>query len=138
MHIVRCDKNAMKDALSFRWRHAVPFQFNQRHIRILRMHINKQDPLSVLQPHRLCHATWVESSNYAFKDLLLKNQFLFKSLQLCVIIQAFLLSPSASMNIGSTAGIIGGVVFCLIILVIIIVCCCRYKKKKEQEQYAMG
>lgn len=43
-----------------------------------------------------------------------------------------------SMNIGSTAGIIGGVVFLLILLVIIIICCCRYKKKKEQEQYAMG
>lgn len=75
VHIVRCDENAMKDALSFSWRPAVPFQFNQRLIRILHMHINKQDPLSDLQRHPLCHATWVESSNYAFKDLLLKNQF---------------------------------------------------------------
>lgn len=42
-----------------------------------------------------------------------------------------------SMNIGSTAGIIGGVVAALIILVIVIYCCCCRKKKKEEE-YAMG
>ncbi|XP_071344852.1 cell surface A33 antigen-like isoform X2 [Trachinotus anak] len=42
-----------------------------------------------------------------------------------------------SMNIGSTAGIIAGVVAFLIILIIIIYCCCCRKKKKEEE-YAMG
>ncbi|XP_029354041.1 glycoprotein A33 (transmembrane), paralog a [Echeneis naucrates] len=42
-----------------------------------------------------------------------------------------------SMNIGSTAGIIGGVVALLIILIIIIYCCCCRKKKKDEE-YAMG
>nr|XP_033473246.1 cell surface A33 antigen-like [Epinephelus lanceolatus] len=42
-----------------------------------------------------------------------------------------------SMNIGSTAGIIGGVVAALIALIIIIYCCCCRKKKKEEE-YAMG
>lgn len=56
----------MKDVLSFRWRPHVPFQYNQRRIRILHMHIKKQDPLSFLQHHPLCHATWVQSSNYAF------------------------------------------------------------------------
>ncbi|KAM7014892.1 LOW QUALITY PROTEIN: cell surface A33 antigen-like [Tautogolabrus adspersus] len=43
-----------------------------------------------------------------------------------------------SMNIGSTAGIIGGVVAALIALIIIIYCCCCKKKKKEEEEYAMG
>ncbi|XP_070759361.1 cell surface A33 antigen-like [Enoplosus armatus] len=42
-----------------------------------------------------------------------------------------------SMNIGSTAGIIGGVVAFLILLIVIIYCCCCRKKKKEEE-YAMG
>ncbi|KAI4830906.1 hypothetical protein KUCAC02_002507 [Chaenocephalus aceratus] len=42
-----------------------------------------------------------------------------------------------SMNIGSTAGIIGGVVALLIVLIIVIYCCCCKKKKKEEE-YAMG
>ncbi|XP_068173294.1 cell surface A33 antigen-like [Antennarius striatus] len=42
-----------------------------------------------------------------------------------------------SMNIGSTAGIIGGVVAALIVLVIVIYCCCC-RKKKQQEEYAMG
>ncbi|KAG7234640.1 hypothetical protein INR49_004165 [Caranx melampygus] len=42
-----------------------------------------------------------------------------------------------SMNIGSTAGIIGGVVAALIVLIIIIYCCCCRKKNKEEE-YAMG
>ncbi|KAK5915563.1 hypothetical protein CesoFtcFv8_001143 [Champsocephalus esox] len=42
-----------------------------------------------------------------------------------------------SMNIGSTAGIIGGVVALLIVLIIVIYCCCCRKKKKEEE-YAMG
>ncbi|XP_040887242.1 cell surface A33 antigen-like [Toxotes jaculatrix] len=42
-----------------------------------------------------------------------------------------------SMNIGSTAGIIGGAVALLIILIIIIYCCCCRKKNKEEE-YAMG
>ncbi|XP_047435696.1 cell surface A33 antigen-like [Mugil cephalus] len=42
-----------------------------------------------------------------------------------------------SMNIGSTAGIIGGAVAVLIILIIVIYCCCCRKKNKEEE-YAMG
>lgn len=42
-----------------------------------------------------------------------------------------------SMNIGSTAGIIAGVVILLILLIIIIYCCCCRKKNKEEE-YAMG
>ncbi|CAJ1049476.1 cell surface A33 antigen-like [Xyrichtys novacula] len=42
-----------------------------------------------------------------------------------------------SMNIGSTAGIIGGVVAALIVLIVIIYCCCCRKKKKDEE-YAMG
>ncbi|KAM6943495.1 cell surface A33 antigen-like [Xenentodon cancila] len=42
-----------------------------------------------------------------------------------------------SMNIGSTAGIIGGVVAALILLIIIIYCCCC-KKKKQNEEYVMG
>ncbi|XP_061596755.1 glycoprotein A33 (transmembrane), paralog a [Cololabis saira] len=42
-----------------------------------------------------------------------------------------------SMNIGSTAGIIGGVIAALIILIIVIYCCCC-KKKKQDEEYAMG
>ncbi|KAK5874185.1 hypothetical protein PBY51_019157 [Eleginops maclovinus] len=42
-----------------------------------------------------------------------------------------------SMNIGSTAGIIGGVVALLIALIIVIYCCCC-RKKKEEEEYAMG
>ncbi|XP_045888789.1 glycoprotein A33 (transmembrane), paralog a [Micropterus dolomieu] len=42
-----------------------------------------------------------------------------------------------SMNIGSTAGIIGAVAAVLIVLVIIIYCCCCRKKNKEEE-YAMG
>ncbi|XP_060890998.1 cell surface A33 antigen-like isoform X3 [Labrus mixtus] len=42
-----------------------------------------------------------------------------------------------SMNIGSTAGIIGGVVAALIALIIIIYCCCC-RKKKQDEEYAMG
>nr|XP_046247699.1 cell surface A33 antigen-like [Scatophagus argus] len=42
-----------------------------------------------------------------------------------------------SMNIGSTAGIIGGVVAALIVLVIVIYCCCC-RKKKQEEEYAMG
>ncbi|KAJ8283085.1 hypothetical protein COCON_G00056040 [Conger conger] len=41
-----------------------------------------------------------------------------------------------SMNIGSTAGIIGGCVAGLLVLVIVIYCCC--KKKKKEEDYAMG
>ncbi|KAL7405862.1 hypothetical protein ABVT39_008946 [Epinephelus coioides] len=46
-------------------------------------------------------------------------------------------STDTSMNIGSTAGIIGGVVAALIVLIIIIYCCCCRKKKKEEE-YTMG
>ncbi|KAI4875997.1 hypothetical protein NFI96_031314 [Prochilodus magdalenae] len=42
-----------------------------------------------------------------------------------------------SMNIASTAGIIGGVLAGLLFLVVLICCCCR-KKKKEEEEYAMG
>ena len=44
---------------------------------------------------------------------------------------------AASMNIGSTAGIIGGVVAALILLIVVIYCCCCRKKNKEEE-YAMG
>ncbi|CAK6970791.1 cell surface A33 antigen-like [Scomber scombrus] len=43
-----------------------------------------------------------------------------------------------SMNIGSTAGIIGGVVAGLIVLIIVIYCCCCRKKKEKGEEYAMG
>ncbi|XP_068614902.1 cell surface A33 antigen-like [Brachionichthys hirsutus] len=42
-----------------------------------------------------------------------------------------------SVNIGSTAGIIAGVVAALVVLVIVIYCCCC-RKKKQQEEYAMG
>uniref|UniRef100_A0A3P8UB03 Ig-like domain-containing protein n=1 Tax=Amphiprion percula TaxID=161767 RepID=A0A3P8UB03_AMPPE len=42
-----------------------------------------------------------------------------------------------SMNIGSTAGIIAGVVAALVALIVIIYCCCCRKKKKDEE-YAMG
>ena len=49
----------------------------------------------------------------------------------------FSFNPAASMNIGSTAGIIGGVVAGLIALIVIIYCCCCRKKKKDDE-YAMG
>ncbi|XP_037611719.1 cell surface A33 antigen-like [Sebastes umbrosus] len=44
-----------------------------------------------------------------------------------------------SMNLGSTAGIIGGVVALLVVglLILIIYCCCCRKKKKDDE-YAMG
>ncbi|XP_061669369.1 cell surface A33 antigen-like [Syngnathoides biaculeatus] len=42
-----------------------------------------------------------------------------------------------SMNIGSTAGIIAGVVAVLIILVVVIYCCCC-RKKNEEEEYALG
>ncbi|KAF1392666.1 hypothetical protein PFLUV_G00030430 [Perca fluviatilis] len=42
-----------------------------------------------------------------------------------------------SMNIASTAGIIGGVIAALIVLIIVIYCCCCRKKKKDEE-YAMG
>ncbi|XP_053197103.1 cell surface A33 antigen-like [Scomber japonicus] len=38
----------------------------------------------------------------------------------------------ASMNIGSTAGIIGGVLAGLLCLVLLIFCCCRKKDQKEQ------
>ncbi|XP_035537963.1 cell surface A33 antigen-like [Morone saxatilis] len=43
-----------------------------------------------------------------------------------------------SMNIGSTAGIIGGVVFLIILLLIICICCYCCRKKKKEEEYAMG
>ncbi|XP_005466878.2 cell surface A33 antigen-like [Oreochromis niloticus] len=42
-----------------------------------------------------------------------------------------------SMNIASTAGIIGGVAAVLVILIIVICCCCCRKKNKDEE-YAMG
>ncbi|XP_060754672.1 glycoprotein A33 (transmembrane), paralog a [Neoarius graeffei] len=43
-----------------------------------------------------------------------------------------------SMNIGSTAAIIGGGVAGLFLLVLIICCCCRrYRRKKEAEEYAL-
>ncbi|XP_031162234.1 cell surface A33 antigen-like isoform X2 [Sander lucioperca] len=42
-----------------------------------------------------------------------------------------------SMNVASTAGIIGGVIAALIVLIIVIYCCCCRKKKKDEE-YAMG
>uniref|UniRef100_A0A8C4HZ27 Ig-like domain-containing protein n=1 Tax=Dicentrarchus labrax TaxID=13489 RepID=A0A8C4HZ27_DICLA len=42
-----------------------------------------------------------------------------------------------SMNIGSTAGIIGGVVFLIILLLIIGICCFCCRKKKKEEEYAM-
>ncbi|XP_032357630.1 glycoprotein A33 (transmembrane), paralog a isoform X1 [Etheostoma spectabile] len=42
-----------------------------------------------------------------------------------------------SMNIASTAGIIGGVIAALIVLIIVIYCCCCRKKKKDEE-YDMG
>ncbi|XP_056135120.1 cell surface A33 antigen-like [Lampris incognitus] len=43
-----------------------------------------------------------------------------------------------SMNIGFTAGIIGGAVAALVILVIIIYCCCCRKKNDNKEEYTMG
>ncbi|XP_029904454.1 cell surface A33 antigen-like [Myripristis murdjan] len=43
-----------------------------------------------------------------------------------------------SMNIGSTAGIIGGVVAALIVLIIIIYCCCCRKKGDKDEEYTMA
>ncbi|KAM6979918.1 glycoprotein A33 (transmembrane), paralog a [Aplochiton taeniatus] len=43
-----------------------------------------------------------------------------------------------SMNVGSTAAIIGGVAAAVLLLVVIIYCCCRRKKKEEAEEYAMG
>ncbi|KAF7645437.1 hypothetical protein LDENG_00204430, partial [Lucifuga dentata] len=42
-----------------------------------------------------------------------------------------------SMNIGSTAGIIGGVVAALVVFVIIIYCCCCRKKKEKEDEYTM-
>ncbi|XP_063067662.1 glycoprotein A33 (transmembrane), paralog a [Engraulis encrasicolus] len=42
-----------------------------------------------------------------------------------------------SMNIGSTAGIIGGACAALLILIIVIYCCCC-RKKKGEEEYEMG
>ncbi|XP_034732702.1 cell surface A33 antigen-like isoform X2 [Etheostoma cragini] len=42
-----------------------------------------------------------------------------------------------SMNIASTAGIIGGVIAALIVLIIVIYCCCCRKKEKDEE-YDMG
>ncbi|XP_041729996.2 cell surface A33 antigen [Coregonus clupeaformis] len=44
-----------------------------------------------------------------------------------------------SMNMGSTAGIIGGVVVgALVLLIILIYCCCCRKKEEKAEEYAMG
>ncbi|KAM9397226.1 glycoprotein A33 (transmembrane), paralog a isoform 2-T2 [Salvelinus alpinus] len=44
-----------------------------------------------------------------------------------------------SMTLGSTAGIIGGVVVgVLVLLIILIYCCCCRKKKDKAEEYAMG
>ncbi|XP_024299454.2 cell surface A33 antigen [Oncorhynchus tshawytscha] len=44
-----------------------------------------------------------------------------------------------SMALGSTAGIIGGVVVgVLVLLIILIYCCCCRKKKGKAEEYAMG
>ncbi|XP_054472402.1 cell surface A33 antigen-like [Anoplopoma fimbria] len=46
-----------------------------------------------------------------------------------------------SMNIGSTAGIIGAVaggIAALVVLIVVIYCCCCRKKKKKEEEYAMG
>ncbi|KAL7852709.1 hypothetical protein SRHO_G00184940 [Serrasalmus rhombeus] len=44
-----------------------------------------------------------------------------------------------SMNIASTAGIIGGVVAVLAILAVVICCCCRHRKNKDNaEEYNMG
>ncbi|CAB1327492.1 unnamed protein product [Coregonus sp. 'balchen'] len=45
----------------------------------------------------------------------------------------------SSMNMGSTAGIIGGVVVgALVLLIILIYCCCCRKKEEKAEEYAMG
>ncbi|XP_053471828.1 cell surface A33 antigen [Ictalurus furcatus] len=44
-----------------------------------------------------------------------------------------------SMNIGSTAGIIGGCLVVLLLLIVVIVCCCRRCRKKDMsEEYAIG
>ncbi|XP_026176356.1 cell surface A33 antigen-like [Mastacembelus armatus] len=43
-----------------------------------------------------------------------------------------------SMKIGSTAGIIGGVVAAVLALIIIIYCCCCRQKKNKKDDYAMG
>lgn len=42
-----------------------------------------------------------------------------------------------SMKVGSTAGIIAGVVAALIILIVVIYCCCC-RKKEDKEEYAMA
>ncbi|XP_054901207.1 cell surface A33 antigen-like [Poeciliopsis prolifica] len=43
-----------------------------------------------------------------------------------------------SMNIGSTAAIIGAVAIGLVLLIIIIYCCCCRKKNEDKENYAMA
>ncbi|XP_027012474.2 glycoprotein A33 (transmembrane), paralog a [Tachysurus fulvidraco] len=43
-----------------------------------------------------------------------------------------------SMNIGSTAGIIGGCVAGVLLLIVAVCCCRRCRKKKANEEYAMG
>ncbi|KAK3530412.1 hypothetical protein QTP86_024449 [Hemibagrus guttatus] len=42
-----------------------------------------------------------------------------------------------SMNLGSTAGIIGGCVAGLVLLIVVICCCRRCRKKKESEEHPM-
>ncbi|CAL8364154.1 unnamed protein product [Gadus morhua 'NCC'] len=45
-----------------------------------------------------------------------------------------------SMNLGSSAGIIGGVIAVLLVLalIILICCCCKKRKQREAEKYAMA
>ncbi|XP_076839132.1 V-set and immunoglobulin domain-containing protein 2-like [Brachyhypopomus gauderio] len=43
-----------------------------------------------------------------------------------------------SMNVASTAGIIGGVVVVLLILLVVVYCCCCRRKQEKHEDYAMG
>ncbi|XP_051982425.1 glycoprotein A33 (transmembrane), paralog a [Xyrauchen texanus] len=43
-----------------------------------------------------------------------------------------------SMNIASTAGIIGGIVAVIVLLGIIVFCCRRCRRKEKAEEYAMG
>ncbi|KAG5851600.1 hypothetical protein ANANG_G00053370 [Anguilla anguilla] len=57
---------------------------------------------------------------------------------LCPASSELFFASAASMNIGSTAGIIGGCVAALLLLAIIVYCCCCRKKKDEDKEYPMG
>lgn len=68
-----------------------------------------------------------------------KNASLQQCVTKCVTLIFRLFNPAASMKIGSTAGIIGGVAALLTVVIITICCCyCGKKKLKEEEEHAMG